>query len=354
MAIHLLKGIGPGKFLLALGKLGSAQEILRYLFLLKNISGQQAFFVTPAADTFPLKKQIEQAVAQAHQYPPEIFVVYGEATYPVFLKEIPDPPIALFFKGNSELLQEKASISVVGTRAITAYGVLVTKKFCTELAVAGVCIISGLAFGVDALAHGTALANGGKTIAVLGSGIAKAVPVSNWRLFNQIAQNGLIISEYFDLPVIAKGTFPRRNRIIAGMSPATLVTEAPEKSGALITARLAFCYDREVFAIPGNINAVNSAGCNALIRNNIAISCSDSSEIFLDLHLQVPNKSVKNEFDLSENQQRITKFLVQGPADLAKLQQNLHLHDRILAEAVLDLEIKQQLGRDQAGRYFLL
>ena len=186
--------------------------------------------------------------------------------YPQKLLDLEFPPQTLFCIGDLSLL-ETDSIAVVGTRRITPYGKIVTEKFCKGLCENSFTIVSGLAQGVDTVAHKTALENVGKTIAVLGGGFEHIFPSSNIELARKIAKEGLLISEYRPNFQPALYTFPIRNRIIAGLSLGVLITEAGEKSGSLHTKEYALELGREIFAVPGNINSAMSKGTNRLIRS---------------------------------------------------------------------------------------
>ena len=210
----------------------------------------------------------------------------GDKKYSKLLSEIYDPPILLFYKGNVSILNSMC-LGVVGTRKNTAYGQQVCVKLCSDLLKNNFTIVSGLALGIDSIAHNITLENNGKTIAVLGSGIDKAsvYPSSNRYLAEKIISNdGLIISE-FSLGVSPMPyNFPMRNRIISGLSLGTLVIEAAAKSGALITARCSLEQNREVFAVPGNIFSSVSAGPNNLIKQGaVPTSCIDEILETLDL-----------------------------------------------------------------------
>lgn len=193
-------------------------------------------------------------------------ITLQDKNYPHLLKEIYDPPEKLYFLGELKT-KEKYPLAVVGTRKVSSYGKQITRSLVKTLAQAGLTIISGLALGVDGLAHQAALDVGGRTIAVLGSGLNVIYPSAHKRLFQKIVEcNGVIISEYSSNARPSKWTFPARNRIVAGMSLGVLVIEAPKKSGALITARFALEQGREVFAVPGSVYNENSAGCHYLIK----------------------------------------------------------------------------------------
>lgn len=196
-------------------------------------------------------------------------ILLGSPDYPYRLAEIPDPPRVLYVKGT--LLEEKRCLAVVGTRNPSADGLLMTEFWVHELAVADPCIVSGLALGIDAAAHEEALRSGLRTLAVLAHGLETAHPNRNARLAERILrEGGAWISEWpFGTPPRPE-FFPRRNRIIAGLSDAVLVVEASMKSGASITAKVAQGYSRNVFALPGRISDIHSQGCLSLVADHVA------------------------------------------------------------------------------------
>jgi DNA processing protein len=187
--------------------------------------------------------------------------------YPTLLTAIHDPPPRLFLCGAGEVeLLSRPAVAVVGARACSAYGTQVARSLCRELASAGVVVVSGLARGIDGAAHRGALEGGGPTIAVLGCGIDRDYPAAHAELASRIRDEGLVVSEYEPGVEPAPWRFPARNRIIAGLCSATVVVEARERSGALITADFALEEGREVIAVPGEITSALSAGTNALLR----------------------------------------------------------------------------------------
>ncbi|PCJ15924.1 MAG: DNA-protecting protein DprA [Gammaproteobacteria bacterium] len=197
-------------------------------------------------------------------------VTYFDPSYPALLKEIPNPPPLLFVQGNVDLLSFP-QLAIVGSRHATRPGLQNTRMFSADLVKRGYTITSGLALGVDAQAHHSCLAEGGLTIAVVGSGLDIYYPKQNQALAREVAQQGAIVSEF---PVGTQPNarnFPRRNRIISGLSLGTLVVEATERSGSLITARLAADQGREVFAIPGSIHNAQSRGCHLLIKQGATL-----------------------------------------------------------------------------------
>ena len=199
---------------------------------------------------------------------PGLFITPADDAYPELLYEIPDPPPILYYQGNLELLsvcQQRPAIGIVGTRSPSEYGKRWTRRLTKTLCRAGFPIISGLADGIDRIAHESCLEANGATIAVLGTGVDVIYPYRNRDLYGEIGQLGLLLSEHPPGTQPEKVHFPRRNRIIAGLSRATLVTEAPRKSGALITAKLANEYGRDVFALPGTLDNVRCYGCLVIL-----------------------------------------------------------------------------------------
>ncbi|WP_372589158.1 DNA-processing protein DprA [Fervidobacterium pennivorans subsp. shakshaketiis] len=201
-------------------------------------------------------------------------ITYWDEEYPQLLKNIPDPPVCLFVKGKLEYLAYNL-FAVVGTRKITSYGKQVTERFVSEISKHFV-IVSGMAYGVDTIAHSSALRSNRPTIAVLGCGVDVVYPKSNKILYEQIIDNGCVVSEYLPWEPPKKFTFVERNRIISGLSTGVLVTEAGIESGALITARYAVEQGRDVFAVPGDIFRTTSQGANYLIKNGAFVATEPS------------------------------------------------------------------------------
>jgi len=204
-----------------------------------------------------------------------------EGPYPPLLREIPDPPLVLYAAGDLGRLALPA-VGVVGARAATRYGRDVCGEIAGHLSQAGVCVVSGMARGIDAAAHAAALGNAGGTIAVLGSGVDLAYPRENTALWKRIGEIGLLLSEYPPGTSPLPSHFPVRNRIIAGMSAGVVVVEAARRSGSLITARLANDFGRDVFAVPGSVRSESSEGCHALLRDG-AILCRGAEDVLTEL-----------------------------------------------------------------------
>ena len=212
-----------------------------------------------------------------------------DAAYPSRLKNIPAPPLVLYYKGQLPDFDGVPVIGVVGTRKASAYGLTVAKRMGYQIGRCGGLVVSGMAYGIDGLAMSGALTAGAKTVGVLGCGADIVYPQSNRSLFRDVQAYGCILSEFAPGQPAAKWTFPMRNRIISGLSCGVLVVEAPEKSGALITARLALEQGRDVFAVPGNIDMPTCAGSNALLRDG-AIMVSSGWDVLSEYESLFPDK----------------------------------------------------------------
>ncbi len=235
-----------------------------------------------------------------------------EAEYPELLRQIYDPPVVLYVKGQL-LPKDKNAVAMVGSRMTTHYGIEVARKLGFQLAYLGVTVVSGGARGIDSAAHQGALAGKGRTIVVLGTGINLVIPPENAKLFEQIAENGAVITQFpFNRPG-DKQSFPIRNRIVAGMTLGTVVVEANLTSGALITANFANEYGRQVFAVPGRIDSPRSKGCHDLIKKGAKL-CEGAEDILSEFEYLFPpsNKppsvaetGILPALELSQNEQMV-------------------------------------------------
>ncbi len=231
--------------------------------LLRSIPGISASFVNAVRASRPEdgRRLLEQTIAIGGQV-----LLPGDAAFPSRLGELADPPAALFVQGDVELLQRPA-MAVVGSRDHTAYGADACRLVVTAAAGAGLIVVSGMARGIDALAHAGALDRGTSTIGVLGNGLGVIYPAANRTLYERVAREGLLLTEFPPGERPRVHTFPRRNRLISGLAQVTVIVEAAHGSGALITAEAALEQGREVMAVPGNITSPRSDGTNALIRD---------------------------------------------------------------------------------------
>ena len=258
-----------------------------------------------------------------------------EAAYPTPLLDLPDPPPYLFAIGDFDILAPPV-VAVVGTRAATPYGERVTREVAGALARAGACIVSGLARGIDATAHRAALEAGGRTAAVLGTGIDVAYPRANSALHAAIAGRGLLLSEHGPGERATAGSFPRRNRVIAALAGVTIVVEAGARSGALITAGHALDLGRTVAAVPGPIDGPQSAGSNELLRDGAVVIASVADAVAL-AGLTPP--AARPGPHVEGDELVVWEALAAGPADMDALASRTALPARRCLAAVTALEV---------------
>ena len=263
--LSLVPGVGPRTYQNLLDAFGDAESVLRTgSSKLQRVQGVGAKLAQQIAEA---RETIDIAELQKLCSDNRIEILSrADGAYPNLLKEIHDPPNILFAQG-SLLPEDSLAIAIVGSRHATRYGTSVAESLARALAMAGFTVVSGLARGIDAAAHLGALQAGGRTVAVLGSGLMNVYPSEHKKLAQEIVQQGAVLSESHPLHPPKSGAFPQRNRIVTGMCLGVIVVEAAQRSGALISARLANEQGREVFAVPGQINSRMSRGCHALIRD---------------------------------------------------------------------------------------
>lgn len=311
-----------------------------FLEILERFETIENFF-KDNSNIFPSGFAQRDSLNELEDILPDDFVVYGEDNYPKLLVETPYPPITLFYKGDISLCNEHNLISIVGTRKHSSYGERVTKNIVEGLGKYNYVFISGMALGIDTLVHKYSLINKYKTIAVIPSSLDRPMPMSNRKLFNQIAEEGLVITECLNNFIWNKSVYAKRNRIIAGLSPKTVVIEAPRKSGSLITANLAFEYNREVYAIPGNIDSVYSIGTNKLIKDLKAQLFSGVDDI-------IPEQlKLLKEIDTNE----ILNLLRVEQLDIEQISDTLNMDISDTKNEILKLELKGQICLNTDGKY---
>lgn len=275
--------------------------------------------------------------------------------YPQKLFNLKNPPYVLYYVGDLSLLNMK-SVAIVGTRSPSSYGKLITEKYAKELAQNGVCIVSGLADGVDKISHESTLNVKGKTIAVLGGGFDHIFPAININLAREIGKKGLILTEYYLTFAPTKYTFPTRNRIIAGLSDAVLITEARAKSGSLYTKEYADELGLDTYCTPGNIISEKSEVPNRLIRNGNAICTISPNDILNDLGIKKENKSLacqETKINLTAEQMIIVELLKDGEQDFEFLQEKTKYSAQMLNFNLTTLEISGII-RKLAGNTYIL
>ncbi len=268
------------------------------------------------------------------------FVSYFDADYPEYLKTIYDPPLFLFFRGHLSKPADKRSLAVVGTRKPDNYGLITTKKITDDLVNAGFTIVSGLAYGVDTIAHTSTLDNHGRTIAVMATGCEAIYPLRNQKLASHIIEEGALVSEYIPGTKPEKWYFSARNRIISGLSLGTFVVQGKKSSGALITAKYATDQNRDIFALPGDINRVQSEGPNYLLKlgAKVVTSAEDILEEY-DLYL-FPQE--KKEIKLTNDERKILDYIKDNRPEVSydNMVINTGLSIGELSAIILSLEMK--------------
>ena len=268
--------------------------------------------------------------------------------YPEDLRNISQPPVFLYYKGDISLLENR-KIGVVGTRKATSYGRITCEKMTEDLVSNEITTVSGLALGIDSICHKRTLEKSGKTIAVVGSGLDIIYPKENRILWEQIERSGLIISEY-PLGTEPIGyNFPMRNRIIVGLSRGILVIESQKKGGSLITAELALDEGREVFAVPGDIFSPSSEGCNNLIKNSQAKLTTDIKDIITEYGWEIKNNKNSN-LSLTSYEEKIF-FLLEKEKNLDELILESSFKAGEILSILMDLEIKHAIVSIPGGKY---
>ncbi len=280
-------------------------------------------------------------------------LTYRDKNYPHLLKEIYSPPALLYIKGKI-LPEDEIAVSIVGTRKPTNYGKQATYEIAYNLARSGITIVSGLALGIDSIAHKAALEAGGRTIAVMACGLDKVYPQSHQNLASLIEQSGALISEFpLGMPALAYN-FPQRNRIISGLSLGVLVVEAPEGSGALITSQFAIDQNREVFALPGLIYSEQSRGPNNLIKQGAKI-VTHWKDILDELNLERPEELIKSRKIIPESpeEEKILKLLSKKPIHIDIIIENTELPPQVVLSSLTTMEMKGKVRHIGSSNYII-
>ncbi len=337
--------------------MGSAQAVLgASVASLASIPGIRPDLAVQIA-TADYEVVVEKQFSRVEKVGAEM-VALGDSNYPFLLRQIHDPPVFLWMRGRLPVSDAPArTLAVVGTRRMSPYGLRVTGELTEALVREGFVIVSGLAYGVDAAAHRAALDAGGCTIAVLGSGIDRIYPARHTRLAEELMVEGALLSEY------APGTapdgmhFPRRNRIVSGLALGTLVIEAYEEGGALITARSALEQNRETFAVPGSVHSPASAGVNRLIQKGEAKLVQSVEDILeeLDMASKATTAPVKDIPVLSPEETTLCQTLstAAGPLHINTLCLSAGMDPEAALVHLLDLELKG-IVKQLAGKQFFL
>lgn len=295
-----------------------------------------------------LDAAVDQLLAWLAEADQRHVLVLGDARYPTDLLQMADPPLLLYVTGQLSALQHPQRLAIVGSRNPTPQGQANARQFAHALGQAGVCVVSGLALGVDGAAHEGALDAGAPTIAVVGTGLDRVYPKRHLALAHRIAEHGALVSEYpLGTPPLAPN-FPRRNRIIAGLAQGTLVVEAAVQSGSLITARLAAEQGREVFAIPGSIHAPQSRGCHALIRQGAKL-VESAQDILEELRVPDPFAAPRTPSASAAPADDLLEAMGYDPVSLDALQARTGLDTATLQARLLELELDGEVSRMPGG-----
>jgi DNA processing protein len=281
-------------------------------------------------------------------------VSFYESSYPEMLREIEDAPIIIYLKGDIQP-QDRYAIAIVGSRKPTYYGESVAENISEELASMGFTIVSGMARGIDGLSHKGALSAGGRTIAVLGSGLDVPYPPENKMLMDKIASSGCVISEFPPGTPPDKENFPRRNRLISGLSLGTLIIEATSESGSLITARYALEQGREVFAVPGNITSSTSEGTNELIKKGAILTrkAEDVIEELAPVLKGYIRSKDKVKVEVTEEEKNLCNLLSGEPKQIDIISRESGLPTSKVLGILLGLELKGAVRQATGKRFYL-
>jgi len=311
IALNMIEGVGPVRVRSLLEHFGDAPKILSAsksaLTRVRNVGDEVAEKISSWEKSIDLAGELKRVADFGCHV-----LIQSDESYPPLLREIYDPPVVLYVKGGL-MAKDKNAVAMVGSRMTTHYGIETARKLAYQLAYVGVTVVSGGARGIDTAAHQGALSGKGRTVAVLGTGINLIAPPENAELFERIAANGAVVTQFpFNRPA-DKQSFPIRNRIVAGMTLGTVVVEANFTSGALITANFATEYGRQIFAVPGRIDSPRSKGCHDLIKKGAKL-CEGVEDILSEFEYLFPasNKlatasetGVLPALELNENEQKI-------------------------------------------------
>jgi DNA processing protein len=349
IALNAVRGIGPAKFRALVDFFGSA----RAAWEADESSLRQTGLDSRAIESLQgTRRRLDPARELARTRAAGIQVLtWDDQDYPMYLKEIPDPPPVLYARGDLQA-RDQWAVAVVGTRRLTSYGRHVTRQLVADLVSNGVTIVSGLARGIDGVAHQAALETGGRTLAVLGSGIGRIYPPEHRNLAQRIAQQGAVLSDFPPDTSPEPGNFPRRNRIISGLSLGVLVIEAGAKSGAIITARFALEQGRDVFAVPGNINARASLGANRLIQQGAKLVL-DAGDILEELNMTMVEQHVAVQMALPETQEEahLLQMLSDQPCHIDELSRAAGLPVAQVTSALTMMELKGMVRQVEGMHY---
>ncbi len=358
VALNLIEHVGPVRVRQLLEHFGEAPAILQAsrsrLLQVRGIGAETAEAIANWEKGIDLAGELKR-IAEFGCH----VLIQSDPDYPPALRQIYDPPVVLYVKGNL-LPADKNAVALVGSRLTTHYGQETARKLAYQLAYLGVTVVSGGARGIDTAAHQGALSAKGRTIAVLGTGINLVFPPENAELFARITASGALMTQFPFNRKADKQSFPIRNRIVAGMSLGTVVVEANLTSGALITANMAVEYGRQVFAVPGRIDSPRSKGCHDLIKKGAKL-CEGVEDILSEFEYLFPPSNRPPAggetgelpaLTLSENEQKTYYALTREESSIDEVIQRSGLPSSVVSVALLGLEMKR-LVRQLPGKLFV-
>jgi DNA processing protein len=358
IALNLIEHVGPVRARLLLEHFGDAPKILQAskseLLRVRNIGDETAGAIASWEKTINLTGELKRI----QEFGCHV-LIQSDEEYPELLRHIYDPPLVLYVKGKLTA-KDKNAVAMVGSRMTTHYGIEAARKLAYQLAYVGVTVVSGGARGIDTASHQGALAAKGRTVAVLGTGINIVFPPENAELFERIAENGAVITQFpFNRPA-DKQSFPIRNRIVAGMTLGSVIVEADMHSGALITANFAIEYGRQVFAVPGRIDSPRSKGCHDLIKKGAKL-CEGAEDVLSEFEYLFPASNrppspgetgVLPALELSESEQKVFDALNNEESSIDEVIRRSGLPSSAVSVALLSLEMKRVV-RQLPGKLFV-
>lgn len=356
IALNMIKKLGPRKILALLGAVKDPKEV--FFMDARRLAGLTGGCPVWEGDLRSIKSSRVYEEELAYIEKNRINVVsYGDEDYPENLRNIYDPPPVLYFKGTMAR-KDKTSIAIVGSRKCSKYGAEMAERIAYDLAASGITVVSGMAKGIDEAAHRGAVKAGGRTAAVLGSGFRHIYPPDSEELVSLILENGLVMTEFSSETMPLSMHFPRRNRIISGLSLGVLVVEAAEKSGSLITADLALGQGREVYAVPGRADISTASGTNHLIQEGAKLVTS-AEDILAELGMVTARRGGKKvpgagtHVVLSDEQKKVIDILDSDkPCHFDHIAERTGMTLPCLSELLLKMELKK-LVRGLPGKNYV-
>ncbi len=351
--LNMVEGLGSIRTQALLNHLGALDKIFKAkekeLIKLKEIGPKLGPKIIQSIKEIDLKEELELIKKHGVKV-----ITFLDESYPKNLKNIYAPPMVLYVKGEI-LPQDDMAVAIVGSRLASFYGIQSAERLGFELASRGITVVSGLARGIDSSAHKGALKAKARTLAVLGSGIARIYPEEHKVLAQKISESGAVISEFPMLTIPERGNFPKRNRIISGLSLGVVVVEAAERSGALITSDCALEQGREVFAVPGKVDSVTSKGTHKLIKQGAKLA-ETADDILEELRLKIMAGLKENEHrlhaKLDKEETLIYTLLSSEPQHIDELSEESGIGVTDISRILLNLEIKK-FTRQLPGKNFV-